>query len=29
MKPTFAKPAPAEVLEAVRVADAVIEGLAD
>jgi hypothetical protein len=29
MKPTFAKPAPAEVLDAVRGADAVIEGLAD
>ena len=29
MKPTFAKPAPAEVLEAIRGADAVIEALAD
>jgi len=29
MKPTFAKPAPVEVLEAIRCADAVIEGLAD
>jgi hypothetical protein len=29
MKPTFAKPAPAEVLERIRSADAVIEGLAD
>jgi len=29
MKPTFAKPAPAGVLEALRGADAVIEGLAD
>ena len=28
-KPTFAKPAPAEVLEKVRGADAVIEALAD
>jgi hypothetical protein len=28
-KPTFAKPAPVEVLEAIRGADAVIEGLAD
>jgi hypothetical protein len=29
MKPTFAKPAPAGVLEQIRQADAVIEGLAD
>jgi hypothetical protein len=29
MKPTFAKPAPPDVIEAVRQADAVIEGLAD
>ena len=29
MKPTFAKPAPAGVLERIRMADAVIEGLAD
>ncbi len=29
MKPTFAKPAPADVIEAVRHADAVIEALAD
>jgi len=29
MKPTFAKPAPAGVLEKIRSADAVIEGLAD
>jgi hypothetical protein len=29
VKPTFAKPAPLEVLQAVRGADAVIEGLAD
>lgn len=29
MKPTFAKPAPAGVIEKVRAADAVIEGLAD
>ena len=29
MKPTFAKPAPAEVIETVRGADAVIEALAD
>ena len=29
MKPTFAKPAPAEVLERIRSADAVIEALAD
>jgi hypothetical protein len=29
MKPTFAKPAPAEVLERIRTADAVIEALAD
>lgn len=29
MKPTFAKPAPAEVLEKIRGADAVIEALAD
>ena len=29
MKPTFAKPAPAGVLEKIRGADAVIEGLAD
>ena len=29
MKPTFAKPAPAGVLEKIRTADAVIEALAD
>jgi len=29
MKPTFAKPAPAGVIEKIRTADAVIEGLAD
>ena len=29
MKPTFAKPAPADVLEKIRAADAVIEALAD
>jgi hypothetical protein len=29
MKPTFAKPAPAEVLQKIRLADAVIEALAD
>jgi hypothetical protein len=29
MKPTFAKPAPSGVLEKIRHADAVIEGLAD
>jgi hypothetical protein len=29
MKPTFAKPAPAGVLEKIRHVDAVIEGLAD
>jgi hypothetical protein len=29
MKPTFAKPAPPGVLEKIRMADAVIEGLAD
>ena len=29
MKPTFAKPAPVGVLEKIRSADAVIEGLAD
>jgi hypothetical protein len=29
MKPTFAKPAPIAVLEALRGVDAVIEGLAD
>jgi hypothetical protein len=29
MKPTFAKPAPAGVIEKIRGADAVIEGLAD
>ena len=29
MKPTFAKPAPVEVIETVRRADAVIEALAD
>jgi hypothetical protein len=29
MKPTFAKPAPAEVLQRIRMADAVIEALAD
>jgi hypothetical protein len=29
MKPTFAKPAPAAVIEKIRSADAVIEGLAD
>ena len=29
MKPTFAKPAPAGVLEKIRSVDAVIEGLAD
>jgi hypothetical protein len=29
MKPTFAKPAPAGVLEQIRAVDAVIEGLAD
>jgi hypothetical protein len=29
MKPTFAKPAPAGVIEKIRAADAVIEGLAD
>jgi hypothetical protein len=29
MKPTFAKPAPLEVLERIRSADAVIEALAD
>jgi hypothetical protein len=29
MKPTFAKPAPPEVLERIRMADAVIEALAD
>lgn len=29
MKPTFAKPAPAGVMEKIRGADAVIEGLAD
>ncbi|HEV1287145.1 MAG TPA: hypothetical protein VNU44_17630 [Bryobacteraceae bacterium] len=29
MKPTFAKPAPAEVLQKIRAADAVIEALAD
>lgn len=29
MKPTFAKPAPGEVIEAVRAADAAIEALAD
>jgi hypothetical protein len=28
-KPTFAKPAPAEVLQKIRAADAVIEALAD
>ncbi len=29
MKPTFAKPAPPDILEALRSADAVIEALAD
>ncbi len=29
MKPTFAKPAPAEILDSIRGADAVIEALAD
>jgi hypothetical protein len=29
MKPTFAKPAPAGVIEKIRTVDAVIEGLAD
>jgi hypothetical protein len=29
MKPTFAKPAPEEVLQRIRRADAVIEALAD
>jgi hypothetical protein len=29
MKPTFAKPAPAAVIDSIRGADAVIEGLAD
>ncbi len=29
MKPTFAKPAPQDVIEEIRHADAVIEGLAD
>jgi hypothetical protein len=29
MKPTFAKPAPPEVLQRIRMADAVIEALAD
>jgi hypothetical protein len=29
MKPTFAKPAPAAVIESIRSADAVIEALAD
>ena len=29
MKPTFAKPAPPGVMEKIRGADAVIEGLAD
>jgi hypothetical protein len=29
MKPTFAKPAPPEVLQRIRAADAVIEALAD
>ena len=29
MKPTFAKPAPAAILERIRGADAVIEALAD
>jgi hypothetical protein len=29
MKPTFAKPAPAAVIEKIRAADAVIEALAD
>jgi hypothetical protein len=29
MKPTFAKPAPASVIELIRAADAVIEALAD
>jgi len=29
MKPTFAKPAPPDVIEAIRHADAVIEALAD
>jgi hypothetical protein len=29
MKPTFAKPAPAEVIQKIRGADAVIEALAD
>jgi hypothetical protein len=29
MKPTFAKPAPPDVLDKIRGADAVIEGLAD
>jgi len=29
MKPTFAKPAPPEVLQKIRMADAVIEALAD
>ena len=29
MKPTFAKPAPAEILQRIRGADAVIEALAD
>jgi len=29
MKPTFAKPAPDEVLQRIRIADAVIEALAD
>ena len=29
MKPTFAKPAPAEVLEKIRGADAIVEALAD
>jgi hypothetical protein len=29
MKPTFAKPAPAEVLQKIRAADALIEALAD
>ena len=29
MKPTFAKPAPAEVIETIRHADGVIEALAD
>jgi hypothetical protein len=29
MKPTFAKPAPSDVIEKIRAADAVIEALAD